>query len=506
MSIPKEPRQAMINIMYLVLTAMLALNVSAEILNAFTTLDKSLTESNNIVSTANGNMLSAIDQQAQAYSQFAPYFAKAKEVKTLSNDFYDYVEHLKSEIIEVSGGVDEHNLPKGLKNKDITTRLLVDEGKGEALKTKVLEARADLLNLVDEEVLKSSMSETIPLNINEVPADSEKENWAQFTFQQMPVAAVLPLLTKMQNDMKVSETAVLNFLFKKISENSAIILDAYQPVVSANAGYIIKGEPYEAEIFLGAYSTTTDNIFVDVDGRSYPVRDGKATFKTQPGTIGTKNHQLSIRVKDPMTDEVKTYKKQFSYEVGERSVAVSADKMNVFYVGVENPLTVSAAGVPTGQLEVRAEGVNIQKLTNDKYVVKPTHTGRAKIIVSGGGLAPTSFEYRVKPIPTPVVKLGTKTSGTMSANELKIYKELTPFLDGFDFNARCNIVGFELARAPKKDDPKFSTNPGGKFSTETQRIINQAKRGDVYYFDKVKVRCPGDRNNRETNGLIFKIR
>ena len=505
MSIPKEPRQVMINIMYLVLTAMLALNVSAEILGAFITLDNSIEESNHIVGNANQKLLTAIAQQADAYVQYKPFFEKSEKVKAISTQFFDYVENLKQELITASGGLDENNLPKGIKDKNTTTRLLINEGKGADLEKEVLKVRADLLNLIEEDANKKLLQQSIPLGISEVPASSDKKTWAEFSFYQMPVVAVLPLLTKLQNDIKITETAILNYFYNKISEDP-IVLDAYEAVVAADKGYVIRGDEYTAQLFLGAYSSTADNIFVKVDGRNYPVRNGKATFKIKPNTIGKKEHDLVIGIRNPVSHEVKTYRKKIQYEVGERSVTISADKMNVFYVGVENPISISAAGIPSAQMRIRAEGVKIQKQSNGKYIVKPKRTGRASITVSGGGLPATTFDYRIKAIPNPTIKLGNKTSGTISAAEMKIYNKLSPVLENFDFDARCKVVSFETTRAPKNDDPKFATNSGGTFNAATKRLTKQARRGDVYYFDQIKVRCPGDSNSRKLNGLIFKIR
>ena len=505
MSIPKEPRQVMINIMYLVLTAMLALNVSAEILGAFITLDNSISESNSIVANSNQKLLAAIAQQSDAYVQYKPFLEKAEKVKSISSQFFDYVENIKEELIKTTGGLDENNLPVGMKDKNTTTRLLIDEGRGADLEKEVLKIKSELLDLIEEEANRTLLQQSIPLGINEVPASSDKKTWAEFSFYQMPVAAVLPLLTKLQNDIKITETSILNYFYNKISEDP-IVLDAYEAVVAADKGYVIRGDEFTAELFLGAYSSTADNIFVKVDGRNYPVRNGKATFKIKPNSIGKKEHDLVIGIRNPVSNEVKTYRKKILYEVGERSVAISADKMNVFYVGVENPISISAAGIPSAQMRVRAEGVKIQKSSSGKYIVKPTRTGRASITVSGGGLPATKFDYRVKAIPSPTILLGNKKGGTISAAEMKVYNKLSPILENFDFEARCQIVSFEIARDPKNDDPKFASNTGGTFNTATKRLTKQARRGDVYYFDQIKVRCPGDSHSRKLSGLIFKIR
>lgn len=504
MSISKEPRQLMINLMYIVLLALLALNVSAEIMNAFFALDNSLNESSRVVASSNQQIVEAINQQADAYAQFEPYKEKVAQIQNIANTFYEQVEQLKNDIVNESGGYDEHHLPAKKKNKDVPTRILLTEGKGEQLKTDILAVKASLLDLVDEETERQVIAKNIPLQIAEIPADSDKKNWSQLMFQQMPVAAVLPLLSKFQNDVKIAETTLLNHFFNKM--NISVIPDKFTPVVAANTSYVIQGEEFKSEMFLAAYSSTANNINVKVDGRSYPVRDGKAIFTTNPSSIGNKTHQMEISIANPLTGEVETYKKKFSYEVGQRSVAVSADKMNVFYVGVDNPISVSAAGVSSRSIKVVGEGVELRRDKNGKYIAKPRRPGQAKIIVSGAGLEPTVFDYRVKRIPDPSLRLGNKSGGTISKAELQVYKGIIPFLDHFDFEAKCKVMGFEMTRVPKNDDVRVTLNKGGTFGSEAQRIIKGARSGDVFYFDKVKVKCPGDAASRSINGMIFNIK
>ncbi len=505
MSIPKEPRQMMINLMYIVLTAMLALNVSAEILNAFLTMDKGIVESSEIVAESNRRMLDAINKQAEAYSQFEHLSQKAEKAEAISAAFYNYVSKLKQEIIDNSGGLDENELPKGIKNKDITTRMLVKEGKGDELEEKIKSLRFELLALIEDEQIRDQMEKRIPLNVKPVPSDSDKKSWAAFNFYQMPVAAILPLLSKFQNDAKIAETAILEYFLRK-TDVTFVKPDEFEAVVSANKSYVIRGEELTAEIFLGAYSSTADNISITVDGRSYPVIDGKAVFKTRPQSLGTKDIDVVVNVTNPLSGEVKSYTKKFIYEVGERSVTVSADKMNVFYVGVDNPFSISAAGIPSNEMQVSAEGVNIIKNSNGKYTAKPERPGWAKITVSGGGLKPTSFEYRVKPIPTPIPMLGDLKSGAISIGRLKAYKGIRAVLENFDFNAKCHIVDFEMVRLPKLGDPIVVKNKGGDFNEETLRVIDKTKHSDIYYFDEIRAKCPGDIITRKLNGMVFRIK
>jgi gliding motility-associated protein GldM len=174
MSIPKEPRQLMINLMYIVLTAILALNVSAEILNAFHTIDESMEDSSQVVNRSNQQIFQAIKTQAEAYSRFEPYREKATTVMSLSGAFYEYVENLKNIIVEEAGGLDEEGQAVRKTDKDIPTRILVNEGKGSELQQQVLEVRNELLSLLDAEERKV-MEAAIPLHIREMPKKTDKK-------------------------------------------------------------------------------------------------------------------------------------------------------------------------------------------------------------------------------------------------------------------------------------------------------------------------------------------
>lgn len=504
-SIPKEPRQLMINMMYLVLTAMLALNVSAEILNAFMSLDRGLQESSEIVQLSNDQLTNAIQMQAEAYSQFEPYWEKTRDVNSLVVELESYLEEIKNTLVEAAGGRDEHGMPVKKKNKEIASRMMVEEGRGDELRDRILKAREALLSTVEEETDRQALAEAIPLRIADLPEGKEEEDWSTFTFNQMPVVSVLPLLTKYQNDARIAQTVLLNHFLKKTEVNT-IKPDAFIPVVAAEKSYVIRGEPYQSEIFLAAYSSTADNIKMWVDGNPLEVRNGKAAFNSRTSSIGPRQHKMRVELTDPVTGEVKRFDKTFGYEVGERSVTVAAEKMNVLYVGVENPLAISAAGVPSGQIRVSATGTELKKSGNGKYIAVPERTGDATITVSGPGLNPTSFPYRVKRIPDPVPALGTLEGGDVPAGTFRAQQGLIPHLKYFDFEARCSVISYEMARKPRSGDVVISNNQGARYESDTKRLVNLADHGDTYYVDRIKVKCPGDVATRELSGMIFRIK
>ena len=454
MSIPKEPRQLMINLMYLVLTALLALNVSAEVMNAFFTLDDGNKSTMATVNTQLDEKVDGVKEllKDDAKQKFRPIGPAIDQVRSTVAGFNDYVSALRDEIIDASGNkngqIDDGDFTesygkkiwKGKKNKDITTDLLVNKGKGEELKQKILDTKeqltkvyADLLNqhgkafgLKDAEIKTrvESMSNNLPLNVDdeEWKKAKDKNSWADFKFRQMPVAAVMPLMSQMQADATSSEAALVNDL-AELTGGRVIEFDAFFPVVSAKKAYVIRGEPFEAEISVGSYSSQIDpsNIKLSVNGQGLSVgEDGKAIFSQgTSGGLGPKTLNLTASVTNPLTGETTTGDATYEYEVGERSIAVSADKMNVFYIGVPNPISVSAAGIPTADLRVSGSGggIKISKKNNSQYTVTVSEVSdKVRVNVSGGGFK-DSKPFRSKRIPDPIAKLGRSKGGNIGSGE-----------------------------------------------------------------------------------------
>jgi gliding motility-associated protein GldM len=530
----------MINIMYLVLTALLALNVSAEVMNAFFALDDGNKES---MATVDGQLETTIEGVRELLNddskrKYKPIGPAIDAVRSKVQDFNTYVNALRDELIDVSGNndgkVDDEDytesygkrVPKGKKNKDITTRILVDEGRGEELKVKVLETREELIQIYTKlmqengdtfglkpEQIESrinSVATQMPFNIDDVTwqaPGSDKKSWSDFKFRQMPLAAVLPLLSQMQSNLKSSEAAMINNM-AELTGGRTIEFDAFFPVVQADRSYVIGGESINAEISVGTYSTSLqpENVKIYVGGSSVPVGEGgKAEYKITGSGTGQKTVPLRVEVTNPITGEVSKGEGEFVYEVGSRSVAVSADKMNVFYIGVDNPVTVSASGVSSNDVRVSVSGSASISGRGSSYVVKATAPGEATVNVTADGKRLGSFPFRIKRIPDPIARLSNKSDGTMGSGEFKAQGGVGAFLDNFDFEATCQVAGFNLVYVPKRQDAIPVQNPGARYGDAARRVVNQAKPGDIYYFENVRAKCPGDNATRKINGMVFKI-
>lgn len=548
MAIPKEPRQLMINLMYLVLTAMLALNVSAEIINAFFMLDKGIEKNNEIVDKSSASIITGMEETAKTKTQYQPLVEKAKEAKNITGSFITYIDQLRTGMVEESGGAyteqeaaesghpELAGKPKGKKDKDTPQRIFVsgdyagapkpdfEVPAGPVVDQKVQELKKAYVDFVgslwdnggikgtifaDPKKKEGKLAElasklTLISSEGYDPAAHEGKNWSDFTFGHMPVAAIYPMLRKFQNDAKTSEAAVISFLAEQMGKLE-ITYDKFDVFSQSSKPYILLGETYESEIALGAYSSQSQ-FSVSVGGSSLKIVDGKAKYTAKGSSVGEKKYTAKISVKNPLTGETESFSKEFSYEVGQPSVNVAADKMNVFYIGVDNPVTVAAAGIPTSALSTSIAGATMTG-SGSSRTVKCSKPGKATITVQNkktGKKYP--FEFRVKRIPDPVVRLGKKTDGLIGSGEMKAQPGLAAWLDNFDFDAKCQVQSYTMYYTRKRQDPVEIQGKGGRFTGQVASAVKQAKPGDQYAFTDVKARCPGDKAGRRVNGLAFKVK
>ena len=542
----------MINLMYLVLTALLALNVSAEVMNAFQTIDDSLAD-------AQATTDRALDDQQRALSKLLTEDSKKDfrrlekgitDIRTVVAEFNTYINGIKDQLIDGSGvadGVVDDNdykypddpakrIMKGLKNKDVTTRLLAEAELGDELEAKIAETKQKLIDayaatLRDETLAAAAgyRTESGALDTAAINADirnyannislgidpnwrdkagEDKDTWKEYRFKQMPALPAITLLTTYQADAKNAEALGVGELASKAG-GKEIVFDKFFPVINAEKAYVIKGEKFNAKVSLGAYSSDIkpENVRLTVNGRAVRMNeDGTADISETAGSTGTKTLKLSASVTNPLTGEVQSSTDEFKYEVGVRSAAVSADKMNVFYMGVDNPVSVSVAGANSNEVKVSASGGTITKTGNGKYNVRVANPGDVRISVSGGGMPSTPFDFRAKRIPDPVARLGNMEDGSIGNGTFKAQKGVIAWLDNFDFDAKCKIDGFEVTRVPKRQDPVTAPNRGGTLSGKADNIVNAAKPGDQYFFRNIKARCPGDKAGRKVNSLVFTIK
>lgn len=534
MSIPKEPRALMINLMYLVLTAMLALNVSAEIINAFFSLEKGIKGTNEIVDKSNKQMLDGMSSLVEVKKNLEPVYLAAQKVQPVIDEFNKLVDDYRKEMVDASGGsYPDPNpdnpkyagKPKGYKDIDTPTRLFVVEGRGEKLKNAILETNKKLVAIVQEVKDQAdagkisgvkidpakfeAFSKSLPLAVDEESwKSSGKPNWEAFTFGYMPVAALYPLFRKWQNDAYSAGTITLSFLADNMGKLD-IKFDQFEVFSSSQKPYILLGEEYSAELSLGA-SSKQAKFSISVNGGSLPVTDGKAIYKSKPSKTGEQKYTAVVNLTNPMTGEVVKANKDFFFEVGQPSVNVSADKMNVFYIGVDNPISVAAAGVSSNDVGVSGSGSGISLTPSGKssFIVKVNAQGESMIKVSDkkSGKQLGEFKFRVKKIPDPVAKIGGKTGGSFGSGQMGAQLGIFPELENFDFEAKCEIQSYTLYYTKKRQDPQALNGTGARFEGQVAAAVKAAGIGDTYNFVDIKAKCPGDAVARTINTIGINIK
>ncbi|MFK7906595.1 MAG: gliding motility protein GldM [Chitinophagales bacterium] len=513
MSIPKEPRQQMINIMYLVLIALLALNVSAEILNAFKTLREGIQTSERALDTKINNTMASFKAKVEKEKRGAEYLALAEEARGISAGFRSYMAKIDQQLVDEIGLDEETGELTKKDDLDTPSRMFVEEGLGMELHDSIQAYRQKFLNLLKDTADRRMAEPGITLQAGEVPdaakAGNAQINWGSYTFSAIPALAVRTLLSKYSNDATASEAAIVDVLFGKVGEKT-ILFDKFRVAAIPNSTKLIKGEDFEAKIYLAATSSMATPS-ISAGGRGIPLdKDGMAVYKTKANSVGKQSLNISITTKTG-TGETKTYTDKLEYEVvnpPDHVAVVSADKMNVFYIGVPNPVTASITGIRKDATKVSMTGGTI-KGNGGSYTVTVNKPGDATVNVSGpkatGGTYSGSVKFRVKRIPDPIAMLGNKAGGTIGSGEMRAQRGVLAILKDFDFDARFNVMGFEMTYAKPREDLQVITNQGASFGGPAKGMVSKASVGDIYYFDNIRVKGP-DGTTRKLPTMSFKVK
>lgn len=486
------PRQKMINMMYLVLTALLAMNVSAEILNAFSTVNNSILKSNTMIDTKNNALVKALEKEKESDpAKAAKLLEIAGDVRSKSSTLIAYIEGLKSELDKQSDKDDD---------LDVASRVIVDGGKGKELYSKLQKYQSEVDAAMGEYKVPLSLDLAIPKTQNKENASS----WDKAYFYMVPKIAAKTILSKFQNDIKSSEAVMMEELAKQ-AVTVDIKLDQFKPLVSAKSSYILLGDKYEATIGVGAFSSQIEpEITVNGSRLNVEPGTGMAKYSVQPGSAGT--NTLNVRVGLKKRDgTMEYYDDKLEYEVGvPAGAAVMPDKMNVIYIGVDNPMTISS-GAGAEKTVVTASGASINKGTGPgKYVARATTVGQATINVAVTGGKSNAFPFRVKRIPDPIPTLGGKLrGGNAPAGTIKAQSGIVPILENFDFEARFNVQSFTMIYSSKGEIFKAEAS-GPLFNDQMNNFLTRCRPKDIIFIDDIKVVGP-DGTPRKLGQIAFTI-
>jgi gliding motility-associated protein GldM len=529
MSLPKEPRQKMINMMYLVLTALLALNVSVEVLNAFKTVNHSIERSNGVVDQKNGITYAAFtreltDPQTAALAKiWAP---PAMQVKSMSATMTAYIESLKERLIQASNPkVDKEGKREFTDgNLDAATRLFDKNGEGKVLYDSLRKFRLDLLKQLDpanypdvsdkiKQDLKAQQDEfakRLPIDTripeseagNHLDGSDSAKNWTIRYFHMTPTIAALTILSKFQSDVKNSESQVVDYLHKQIGEVK-VVFDKFEPLISPSATYLMPGDELEVKAGIGAFSAAAKPKII-INGQALPVGDdGTADFKEHVSNTGS----VHVRIEYTKPDgSIVPVDKDIKFTVGQPSGAsVFLEKMNVLYVAEENPIKISGGSVGREKVKVSFDHGDITHGDGDEWIAIPKTPGEGHIIVNADGKI-TTFDMRIKYLPNPTGFVGSKTGGAMSAAEFRAMGGVIARLDNSEFISPFKVVGYKVA-ALGGGIPQYieANNDGNRWTGQAAAIIARATPGTNVFFDNVRVQGK-DGRIRELPPMVFSLK
>lgn len=498
-------RQKMINIMYLVLLAMLALNVSDTILNSFKNINDSLETSKTNVNNSVEQLFAAFEKTKlkDQPERAKPIYEKARKARAIAGDLNTYIDGLKKKFITAGQGYSEESGDLVERaNLDIAPGIMINQKKGEELKKKINQTREKLLALLDP---RERASVTFSLEAKDPKKAIEgKKTWEEVNFGEgTPLTAAMTILTKIQADCKNAESDVVKKIFGKMDQ-AVVNLDAFAAVAVAPTSYLIQGQPYQAEVFLTAYDSK-QNPDVYVNGSKLMTKNGRGVYQVNTNKEGVFNWVGTVKVlqTDGTVKEYQTPQQQ--YQVARPSAVVSPDKMNVFYIGVPNPVSVSAPGIPKENLRVSMSGGSITG-SNGKYIVKVSSLGDATVSVSadiGGKVQKIgSTPFRVKRIPDPKAKFAGKTGGALSSVIIKSQSNLFAVLENFDFDAKFAVTRFNLTIVKPRADAIILQTNGNSLSPAMKSAMAGVTPGTRVIFDNIVAVGP-DGAQRALDGIIL---
>ncbi|WP_299521333.1 gliding motility protein GldM [Winogradskyella sp.] len=506
-------RQKMINLMYLVFIAMMAMNMSKEVLSAFGLMEAKFSASNTATTERNGKLLAELTTKGKENpAEFKVPAARAQQVKIATDKFYSYIETLKQDLLrEGKYTADKESGKLDFEAMDKTD--ILDEAwftgdrltkKGQEVMANIEEYKKAINDILatDESYRGQADSFNALFSTEKVEnKDGKKIDWLSYHFQGFPAIASYTKLTAMQNDVKVTESDMLSlFLGNIVSE--ATTLNNYQAIVLADKSAFFAGEKFQGRVVIGKYANVPPTS-LKVQGQEIDLSkaidsSGAATLDFNVGNVG----QHEIEGEFTFIENNKELKIPISanYVVVPRpnSATISADKMNVVYRGVDNPMTISFAGVPDNK--VQATGTGLSKAAGQgKYIMKAPTGKEVTISVTAtlddGKKVTDSKQFRIKDIPAPTGMISGQTGVVKLPKRNVEVGTVGAKLDDFVFDLPIETTSFKI-KVPGQPTVNVA---GTKMNSQARAAIGRARKGDNITIFDIKARITGNASYRLKN-------
>ena len=496
----------MINMMYLVLTALLALNVSSEILNAFKTVNRSLENTNTQVDKSTGTIMKSLQEKTtkpETAERANIWLPKANNVVSISKKLYDYIGGLKTRILEEAGGVGKKE-----DNLEIVTNLMVKKGEGKKLVAMLNQYKNDVLAV--DPAIKAEFENSLQIDVTNPPGrDGKTKPWEIAYFNMVPTVAGLTILSKFQNDVKTAENKVVAYCHSKVGEVD-VVFDSYAAIIGQNSNYLMPGQELVIRAGVGAYSKAAKPTISIGNTNVALGEEGFAEFKTTAQGTGNRTVPVKITYFNQITGKEETKEVNVEYTVGSANASIALDKMNVLYIGVDNPVSIAASGGGDDKVQATISGGNgsLSRVGNGKYIARVgSVTDNCVITVSVDGKVAGSAQFRVRTIPQAQAYVGGQPSGAnISAGAFKAQGGVGAGIKDFHFELSYDVVSFTFTCDTDDGDIVSVPSGGAAFTGAVRSAINTHVKADkLVTIDNIRVRGPDGRTSPAPS-LIYYIK
>ncbi len=552
----ETPRQKMIGMMYLVLTALLALNVSTSVLDAFKIIDEGLEKTGVTMENKNKDIYTEFDQAYQLnQSKTAVWRDRALQVQERTQKLYDYIQDLKIKTLSqaergkseaIEGKSIDRDKIEATTDYDTPHNVMIgndlnDKSEARKLKNEIASLREFMLTVVKEKELPEQLRTSISKSLDTEPPvlpkgkkkDPESSTWEYHKFGHSPLMGFLAIMSSLQIDLRNAESEMINYLYAQISAGE-VKFNELEAVVIPNSNYILKGNPYKASIFLAARDTTQAPDIYVVEGVSQPWIEttdpvtgqkkyerkeglnytklpvekgsGKGLFERSGGSLGSRSWGGIIEIKGPGGEPII---RPFAadYTVAEGGVVVSPTKMNVFYLGVDNPVEISVSGVAGNKIRATASNGQLEQ-RGSSWIMRARREGNCMVTVSadldGKWTNVGNKEFRVKKVPDPEARVNNQKGGGIAKNILMAQSGVMAAMPpDFDFDLKFTVTEFTVM-AVVQGFVQERRVKGNQFNQEVRALINTLGKGSPVYIQDIKATGP-DGTVRNLSTINFRL-
>jgi gliding motility-associated protein GldM len=509
------PRQKMINLMYLVFIAMLALNMSKEVLSAFGILNIKIEDSNSITDVRNESSFQQLAQKASDQPlQYGDKKAKVDKIRAVAKEFNDYIENIKASITKEFPKDKAGNYPcEQMDKSDAVDNLFYtgdkESAKGKEFVQKIKSFAGKIKEIGGSSIAESEMKK-IEKRFETKPVYSEKAeanlDWLEYNYHHFPLIASVTKLTQLQADIKATESDVMEGMFKS-DLVAAASLTAYQPIVVPEKTAFFQGEAVKGKIILGKFDPNLVAKSVVVNGVSVPAKAGQADFSFGAGAVG--EHEITGSFNFDENGKVVSLPIKGNYVVvpQPKSANISADKMNVVYRGLPNPMTISFAGISDDKVTASAPGLT-RATGNGKYNLNPGSGTDVTVSVTaklpdGKGVSDKKL-FRIKNIPAPAGAIGGTVGITKGAKSRLEVSQVSAILQDFLYDLQFQVTRFTF----KVTGQAAIIVTGDRVNAQCKAALAKVGRGDQVTIFDIKTKIVGVTANivpKDAAPVIYEI-